>query len=512
MSVRFRGRPGRTGAVAALLALVLAAPGARAQVSGSNLLLGQSGNVPFRDPTDRTGLYDQLNLELPFSGGRVGVRFETDQNSTNSFIYHTVTQRFAEWSDERVRVRVGNLYTLLGRGLVHRSFEVPGVVLDQPGIQSRYGFTRDLDGALIEGVLGPVSARLVSGQPNGGDTSPGIDPDGTLRYRGQSTGGEASVRLPRAARVGSTFTRFTNTGADQQALGSGFLEVDPLGIAGVRSVALPLYFEYAQQDGDLGDWARFRTGPGVPHALYASANLLWRQLAFSAEWKDYRSFRFGTNDPPSLVREHGWALLNRATHVLNADGERGFQIEGSGSLPALGALVLNLSRSDSPAGRRFEERFAELRIAPERRPWEGTVFIDNGRDEFAFVQERSTAGAGATVRLPATWAASADFEQQHTRRDPDRFTDQRASLTASRADWGSASLLWERSTDPAQWDPAQPGRARRFIAGVVSARLSERHEATLFWGERRGGRACTAGTCYEVAPFRGMELRMTSRF
>jgi hypothetical protein len=76
-------------------------------------------------------------------------------------------------------------------------------------------------------------------------------------------------------------------------------------------------------------------------------------------------------------------------------------------------------------------------------------------------------------------------------------------------------VIWERSTDPLQEDPGDalvPGvQPRHFVAGVVSARLSERHQATLFAGERRGGRACTAGTCYEVLPFKGVELRLVSR-
>lgn len=502
----------RRGASALAIALALSAPPAFSQVTGTNLLIGQAGNVPFQPPPDRTDFYDQLNLEYRSGGTRVGVRFETDQNSANSFIYHTITQRFAEWSDQRLRLRVGNLHTILGRGLIHRSFEVPGVVLDQPGVQSRYGFTRDLDGALIEGALGPLNARLVSGQPNGGDTSPGLDPDGTQRYRGQASGGEASVRLPREARVGAAFTRFTNTGADQQVLGSGWAEADPLGIAGLRGAALPLYFEYAQQDGSLGDWWRFRTGRDVPHALYASANLLWRALTLSAEWKDYQSFRFGTNDPPSLVREHGWTLLNRATHVLDADGERGFQIEGSWGLPALGAVVLNLSRSDSPAARRFEEHYAELRVAPEGRPWEGTVFLDRGRDGFAFLQDRHAIGAAGMVRFTREVSATLDLESQRTRRDPDRFLDEAVSFGVSRAGWGTLALTSERSSDPEQWDPDRPGRPRRFLSGSLNAQLSERHDATLFVGERRGGRACTAGTCYQVSSFKGMELRMTSRF
>jgi len=34
----------------------------------------------------------------------------------------------------------------------------------------------------------------------------------------------------------------------------------------------------------------------------------------------------------------------------------------------------------------------------------------------------------------------------------------------------------------------------------------------LFVGKRRGGLACTAGTCYQVQPFEGAELRLVSRF
>jgi hypothetical protein len=53
--------------------------------------------------------------------------------------------------------------------------------------------------------------------------------------------------------------------------------------------------------------------------------------------------------------------------------------------------------------------------------------------------------------------------------------------------------------------------ARHFLSGTVSAPLSDRHEIVLFAGQRRGGRACTAGTCYDVLSFKGVELRLTSR-
>jgi len=55
-------------------------------------------------------------------------------------------------------------------------------------------------------------------------------------------------------------------------------------------------------------------------------------------------------------------------------------------------------------------------------------------------------------------------------------------------------------------------QARHYLAGVLSAALSERHTATLFFGQRREGLACTAGTCYKVEAFEGAELRLVSRF
>ena len=69
-------------------------------------------------------------------------------------------------------VRVGDFYTILGRGLVQRAFELPDVVLQEPGVYANYGFSRDLDGVLVEGEAGPIAARLLAGEPNPGTSAP----------------------------------------------------------------------------------------------------------------------------------------------------------------------------------------------------------------------------------------------------------------------------------------------------------------------------------------------------
>jgi len=516
----------RARVAAVALTALLVGPAPRvvdAQPAVTNLLEAQSGNAAFVEPRNRTDLYDQLQVEYGFPSVRVGVRFEQNRNSEDRFDYDALTQRWADWSDERLRVRVGNFYTILGRGLIHRSFELPAVVLDQPGLRSRYGASRDVDGVLVEGAWGPVAGRLLGGTPNSGEYSaaPENEQFGLERYTGTLSGGQIAATVWREARLGAAYLRSSNGLGVQRELGSGFVELDPLRLAGLTSAALPIYVEYAQADRPFGDWWGLRTGERDTFALYAGANLLAGALALSAEWKDYREFRLGINDPPSLVREHSQALLNRATHVLNAGRERGFQLEGSWTVRRWGTVTANFSRSDG-RGDRFDERYFELHAAPDGgRVWEATAFWDEGEDGFSSIADRRIYGAGGTWRVNALLAVSADVQRQEATREFTSlpqvyFADHSTAVTVSQAALGSATLASEWSTDPLQEDPALATDARidprRFMAGILTATISGRHEATLFVGQRRGGRACTGGTCYEVRPFRGTELRLVTRF
>lgn len=521
------------GAGAALLAWFVlgAATEARAQWSAGNLVLAQSGRPLHASGEVRTDVYDRADFGWQGDGFAAGGRFELDRSSDDRpdfgrlAAYEQLTQRWAEWQGTHARVRVGNYYTLLGHGLLHRSWELPGVVYDESGTLTRYAASRDLDGVIAHGAWGPLAAQAFGGRPNQATVSPAMEALGLERYAGYLQGAQLESALPRGGRVGTAWTRFNYGDAPAHEGATGFVQYDLLGFAPGSGMSAPFYFEYAQQDEHAAEWWKLRRGPESAHAMYASLGMLWRAWTLSAEWKDYDRFRFGVNDPPSLVREHSAALLNRRTHVLDADGEAGFQIEASAPLAAWGTVTANLTRSDGPPGvrvLRFEERFVEARIAPPGEDrWEATVFESRGFDTFDFVGDRTTLGIAGTLHGPRGWEVSADVQTQGSRTAPFfgpgvSISDRLFTVGVAHRRFGSAAVSVTRTDDPADLPYDEfgvPTASHVTLVGVqCAAQFDERHSLDLFVGRRRGGRACTSGTCYEVPSLDGAELRWVARY
>lgn len=518
-----------------LLATIPITDVARAQLSGSSRIIGQAGNwpetFPDRGSPNRESMYGLVDLQFRSGESLAGLRFESDRNSDQLNEYAGLTQRFAEWSHEGMRVRVGNFYTILGRGLVHRSFELTGVVLENTSFRSRWTPSRDVDGVLLEYERGPWHSKLLTGSPSEGTVSLAEEQLLDLpQHRGHLSGGELALDLPRGARVGATYLR-TGGGVDplsglprQQETGSGFVEFDLFQSVNSSRASMPVYFEYAQQDRTVAEWWSFAHRDDVPHALYASTSLTLGALGLSAEWKDYAKFALGTNDLPSLVREHDALLLNRSTHVLLAQREEGYQFEASWALRPGTLLIGNLSRADGARGDQFTEHYLEARWSPSGAAGrEVSVFFDRSADSAVSVLRRLTYGGRARWGIREVWSVVAEAERQTAARvgfdlqtfeivrQP--FENVHAGVTLTHADRGSLGVSWERTTDPL--DPSRPaGKTRplHFMGWTAATRIADRHEAVLFLGQRRGGLACTAGSCYEVQPFKGAELRLVSRF
>lgn len=517
-------------AALALVPALFAPRVAIAQVTGDLLLIPQYGGRLYQSPGDPFRLYSRLDLGWSEDGFSLGGRLEGERTSDNDpgggrlAHYDEVTRRWAAWTDPRLRVHVGQFHTILGHGLLHRSFELPGVVYEEPGSRTRYAASRDLDGALLEWRTGPLALRAFSGKFNDATISPASEAQGLPRYGSVLTGGQAEVRLPWDGRVGAAALRESPGASPHRTFASVFAGVDPLARWADRGWSLPLRVESAREGGHLGDWAPFAGDESVTHGVYGSAVLLWNGWSLAAEWKDYDGLRLGFNDPPPLVREHSWALLNRNTHLLNAESEEGVQWELTAPITPWTSLVANWSRADGAPNLfafRYEERFAELRVAPPASDaWEVRAYADRGFDTQDFIGDRHAAGLSFAARGPRGFAGELDVERQRVVRlgafAPPPFEDVLVTLGVSRSGWGSFGLTVTRTTDvldlPSDLFGNPTASSATFTGVTLAAELDARHRAELFAGRRRGGRACVSGTCYDVPSLEGAELRWTSRF
>ena len=274
-----------------------------------------------------------------FSGGIQLSAFQppdpTESNDPSSF---NVTHRYLEAYSDNGTVRAGHYYALFGQGMTLNAYEQRDIRVDT-----------NLEGLHIRGDRGPLSVTLLSGTTVGGkmenETRPRTDrlQGGDVEFGWWQTGitlGASAVELQWRDRP----TRDLRGG--RMAIFRGTLDAQG---------------EYAeiQRPG--------RNGKG----LYLSANLGIGPLQLSGEYKDYDSFWLRASDgnttynlPPSVIRDHTYTLLNRHPHLLDADDETGFQVEGTlamfenSTLTAYAAQTRN--QEDERESNHFDEMFGEL--------------------------------------------------------------------------------------------------------------------------------------------------------
>ncbi len=479
----------------------------------------QVGNLPHTKPADLTATYSQFNTGLIYGDFIGGVRGEFFNSSYEQPDFHriNVTQRYVKWQKGPVAATAGNFYGILGRGLTYRAFELAGVINEDFSFRRRYALSRDTDGFLVKASTNRFEATALYGKPLMVDFPPG---NSDLDQRNEEIhGGEAKFHPFSSLTVGTTYVNLRNADTDLSSGYIGYVFTPDTGLLGVELLYFDVYGEYAQANGSFSQFLSFNTDR--PYAAYVMSNILIEDVGFSIEYKDYNDFLYRLNDPPSLIREHSWVLLNRATHVLRSSGEHGLQIEAYYALPGENLFVANYSQADIESffgDQRFYEYFAEVDLTYSRK-LTGKYSFDYAKDISQQEKDRITFGTLFEYLWTDTWSMRLSYEWQRLERlfspEKPRFTNMYGSAGFSVAPDLSVGVSIERSTDFLETDDPDtevnefdPKYWLGFFAGY---NVLDRYDVNFFAGTRRGGPACTAGTCYEVLSFRGAELRVTTQ-
>ena len=479
----------------------------KAQLSVSNLLEYQLGNLPFVPPGNYSTTYDQLNLSYLYQKVRFGLKFESFKAPDQSREYDQVSQRFVEFSDKGLQITVGNFYEIFGRGLYLRSYELPGLILEQHGFRKRYGFFRDINGVLLKYSNDFLEFKALRGRPLDNTLPPGINK--SIRRSNLLEGTELVLNFSDGWNIGGGYLR--NNRPDN------YVEYGSFNIGGNLPGDVQFYSEYAQKIGKGNSFLDF--SDKSIHAFYSGLNFFAGPVGISYEYKDYNDFTFGFNDPPPLIKEHQYLLLNRTTHVLLPQNETGWQSEMIWNLPGDYSLTLNVTEAVNQFSSNryvFKEMFGEL-TGFFSSSTIVKIFIDKSQEPLLLEKNRITSGIFWENEWPDLWGTSFDIEYQtfHRAIEPvQKVKNSAVSITISKAPKFSAGIVWERSTDPSLTDiPTtieRESKTRNWISCSLGYQYTNSHFISMFYGKRRGGTACTAGICYEVLDFDGFELRITT--
>lgn len=479
----------------------------RSQFGGSNLFEYQLGEIPGVDSSFLSSHYDQLNLSYDYKNFRASLRGEQFINKFSDRRYSKITQYSLRYRTKNLTLKAGNIYEIIGTGLLLRAYEIPGTVYEDRGYRVREGFYQDLQGFSARYAGKKFHAAVIRGMPLYNVLPPTTDEN------------DRRTDLVEAVTAGYSLAGQTaelNFMRDGRELG----DVDLASIS--LSGSLPAGFSYTTElardlEHSLSDF-----GTDSRYAGYFSLNYTALRIGGSLELKSYHKFVLGSafNDPPTLVKEHSYKVLNRSTHVPILDDEKGYQLEmyyrfSSGSMVTFNTAF---AANDLFKTYLFREYFTEL-YTPLGNETNARLFLDYAQDQFQGDKGRVAGGGKAERLLNNGWSAELEAEYQvvrSTTASNDPFNNTVVSLSASKSARVSGGLVFEVSTDPNLTDDtgtlAVETDPRFWLGANFSYKINRNNTIYLFGGQRRGGPACTSGICYEVLDFTGLEVRVSTKF
>ncbi|MFH1689930.1 MAG: DUF6029 family protein [Candidatus Eisenbacteria bacterium] len=407
-----------------------------------------------------------------------------------------VKHRYIAFEHEDVNLRAGHFFATFGHGLTLRSYEEIALEHDTA-----------LDGVLAEYAMGDVSLTALSGAATD-------NVEGSRYYEHVVSAARVSAPFTEYAEVAGSIVERSRTQKDDEiAIQSEVARMTDVLVGTELSVwAGPLSFvaEYVKRDGEnpmtLDDEIQ-------GHALYASGTLGLGGLMLFGEFKDYEDYQHYLVSPPTGVHDHLWTQMNRVTYQPYFDDERGFLVEGSGTLGD--ALFLTGGASSSrnhDSDLRHWEMFGQLDwtmgetiSGSAAGSWSKEYLFDVEEATGEF-DEHMSGALSAEFGIGTGSALEVTLEGQATEDRYDAsYEDYLVSLAFYAAgDWTLIATA-ERTTSETEaregWFMAE---ARKLVTDDL--------EVSVAAGTERRGLKCAGGVCFEEPEFEGVRLRFTSFF
>ncbi len=468
----------------------------KAQVNGTNLLEYQYGELP-GDTSALSGVYDRAVVNYTYDKFKAGISLEQFHSPFSKRNYVKLSQYSLQYTSDPLEVKIGNYYETIGRGILLRSYEIPGAILEDLSYRSRHYFNRDIFGFSTKFRHKGFTAKLLYGKPLN-NVFPPSQPD-SMRRTDIIESIYADYSFKKQT-LGASLLRLTNK---NNSASYGMLNA-----TGKISPVLSYYTEFAK---NISNYSINDFSDNSPFAYYGSLNMAFNRLGISLEYKNYNNFLLGAgiNEPPALVKEHSYKVLNRSTHVLQPLNEQGYQVEMFYTFADFSTLTLNNTMAINKFGRDFifQEYFIEYSFALPGEH-ETKVFVDYAEDPFKSEEQRISAGTYIEWKTGKASTVKTEYEFQAFKRLGEKVQNHVLVIGYAYKSKIQANIIGEFSNDSFIVD----NNNKIWLGTNLKYQVNRANSVQIFAGQRRGGPACNAGVCYEVLDFKGVELRLTSRF
>ena len=128
------------------------------QYKASNRLLYRLVNKSKEESFD-----NWLDVDYRLDNFLTGLRVELHQPSNPINSVESISQRYFQFHKDWLKIRVGNFYKRLGKGLIFHALEMQNIALDH--IQQSFVIDRNVDGLLMEISHDLLDINLLSGKP-----------------------------------------------------------------------------------------------------------------------------------------------------------------------------------------------------------------------------------------------------------------------------------------------------------------------------------------------------------
>jgi hypothetical protein len=468
------------------------------QFSGNNLFEYQYGQIP-NDISNFSSAYNRTLMNYNYNNFKAGITLENYYTPYTERNYTKITQGSLQYTSKWLNVRLGSYQETIGRGILLRSFEIPGAILEDISYRSRNYFQRDIFGTNATLKLKNSTTKFIYGKPLNNVFPP--TQDQSLRRTDEILAIYSDYNFNNQT-VGASVMNVKNTSGNQ-LFGMAT-------ISGELSPTVSYYFEGSKEidDNNFSDFSSAST-----HAYYGNVNLNFENISISLEGKDYNNFVIGSgiNEPPALIKEHTYKTLNRSTHVAQPINESGYQIEAFYTLENSSVITFNHAVAINDLGTKkftFREYFTEYSF-PIKNKHDAKIFVDYAIDPLKEEKDRISLGAYFDWKNSEKSSLKTEFEFQTFDRNGISTQNYVIILGYSWQSKWIFNVVNELSNDPFLLT-SKPNRF--WIGSNLKYQINNKNNIVLFGGQRRGGPACNAGICYEVLDFEGVEIRWNYRF